>query len=137
MVSGAAPTLEAVQEALGQWSLILAHLQQFDRPDAAFNASLLAALESRWSGAVRPSTSMFDLHFTLPGEASHRFTQRVHVRYVDSGKVEMGLMADVPRRSLQRPGGRRLVTADFTRPMNALPAVEALLCQLVDPLDLS
>ena len=98
-----------------------------------FNVSLLRALQPRWSQVVRPDASMMTVLFTLPDETGYEFTERVQVRYRSADRVEMSLVRDVPRTSLAKPGGRAVVTGDFTRPENALPAVEALLYQLADP----
>ncbi len=98
-----------------------------------FNVNLLRALQPRWSQVVRPDTSMMTVLFTRPDETGYDFTERVQVTYQGADRVEMALVRDVPRTSLTKPGGRVVVTGDFTRPENALPAVEARLYQLADP----
>jgi hypothetical protein len=49
----------------------------------------------------------------------------------------MVLVRDALRISPAASGGPWTVTGDITRPENALPAVEALLLQLADPVDLA
>ena len=104
-----------------------------DGPVGEFNVNLLRALQHRWSHVVRPDTSMTTVLFTRSGETGYDFTERVRVTYQRSDQVEMALERDLPRTSLAKHGGRVVVTGDFTRPENALPAVEALLYQLADP----
>lgn len=101
----------------------------------AFNGALLTALAPRWRTAVRPDASMFMLLFTRPDETGYEFTERVEVLWEGEDRVRMALVREVPRRSLEQPGGRVIVAGDFTRPENALPAVEALLHQLASPDD--
>jgi hypothetical protein len=108
-----------------------------DADVAAFNTALLAALRDRWEQAVRPDTSMFTLLFTRPGETGDRFTERVEVEWQGPSRVAMVLVRDAPRISPAASGGPWTVTGDMTRPENALPAVEALLLQLADPVDLA
>jgi hypothetical protein len=100
---------------------------------ATFNVGLLTSLRPRWQAAVSPDTSMFRLLFNRPGETFFGFTERVHVEWRTGERVEMALVRMVPRASGGVPLGPVIVTGDFTRPLNALPAVEALLYQLADP----
>jgi len=104
-------------------------------PVGLFNTTLLAALAPRWRTAVRPDTSMFTLVFTRSDETGYEFTERVEVQWESHERVRMALVRDAGRRSLAQPGGRATVAGDFTRPENALPAVEALLHQLAEPSD--
>jgi hypothetical protein len=100
-----------------------------DNERARFNVELLTALRTRWESKVRPDTSMFTLLFTRPNETGYRFTERVRVEY-EPNRVEMILERDLSRQSLSQAGGRIVVAGDFTKPENALPAVEALLYQV-------
>lgn len=84
---------------------------------------------------MRVNTSMFRLMFTRPDE--HHYDEStsefVRAELVGEGKVELALVRRVPRRSLEQAGGEGVVTGDFTRPDNAVPALEALLLQLCPP----
>jgi len=121
---------DAVEDA---WDVAIARSRTLDVPAARLNLALLDALRPRWAGAVRPDTSMLTLLFTRPGETGYAFSERVEVQWETEGRVRLALVRDVPRRGLERPGGRVTVAGDFTRPENALPAVEALLLQLATP----
>ena len=76
---------------------------------------------------------MFTLLFTRPGTTGYEADERVEVLLEDDDRVRMALVRHVPRRGQTRPAGHVTVAGDFTRPENALPAVEALLLQLADP----
>lgn len=104
-------------------------------PAAQFNVSLLEQLRPRWEQAVRPDTSMWMLLFTRPGVTGYRFGERVEVLLESAELVRMAFVRQVPRRSESEPGGLITVTGDFTKPENALPALEALLYQLATPAD--
>jgi len=78
---------------------------------------------------------MFMLLFTRPGETGYEFNERVEVLWEAEDRIRLALVRDVPRRGLERPGGRVTVAGDFTTPENVLPAVEALLLQLATPAD--
>jgi hypothetical protein len=124
--------------ALGEaWDTAHQRYADIDADVAAFNTALLAALRDRWGQSVRPDTSMFILLFTRPGETGFRFTERVEVEWQGQSRVRMVLVRDVPRISPAANGGQWTVTGDIARPENALPAVEALLLQLADPVDLA
>ena len=102
-----------------------------------FNVDLLVALRPRWGTQLRVDTGMFRLLFTRPHE--HHYdestAESVQVEREDDDRVRMALIRRVPRRALDQPGGSLVVTGDFTRPENALPAVEALLSQIAEPVD--
>jgi len=115
------------------WDAALARSRETSHAQAIFNVELLEQLRPRWESSVRPDTSMWTLLFTVPDETGYRFTNRVEVAWQASDRVSMSLVVDRPQRSLTEPGGRAVVTGDFTRPENALPAVEALLWQLAEP----
>jgi hypothetical protein len=119
------------------WDYVHQRYADIDADVAAFNTALLAALRDRWGQSVRPDTSMFTLLFTRPGETGFRFTERVEVQWQGPSRVAMLLVRDVPRISPAANGGPWTVTGDITQPENALPAVEALLLQLADPVDLA
>ncbi|MCC2315601.1 hypothetical protein [Cellulomonas xiejunii] len=125
----------AADDVEDAWDVAAARFRALDVPAAHLNLALLDALHPRWAGAVRPDTSMFTLLFTRPGETGYAFSERVEVRWEAEDRVRMALVRDVPRRGLERPGGRVVVAGDFTRPENALPALEALLLQLASPAD--
>lgn len=101
---------------------------------AAFGAGLLRQLRGKWESQVRVTTSHWDLIFTRPTEHPFRAGQpsgeQVVVRIVSAEQVEMSLSRAVPRRGESQAAGHVMVAGDFTRPGNALPAVEALLHQL-------
>ena len=102
---------------------------------AAFGGYLISGLRGRWDSQVRVTTSHWDLLFTRADEHPLRGLQpvaeQVVVRMTTHDRVEMSLLRAVPRRGESRPAGHVTVAGDFTRPENALPAVEALLHQLV------
>lgn len=105
-------------------------------PAAALGASLLRQLRGRWESRLRVTTSHFDLVFTRPAEHPYPMaSEEVLVRLLLENRVEVSLRRSVPRRGETRPTGPVTVAGDFTRPSNALPAVEALLLQLADPGD--
>jgi hypothetical protein len=111
------------------WDAARDRYDSMDNDWARFNVALLTALRVRWESRVRPDTSMFTLLFTRPNETGYRFTERVRVEY-EPDRVAMSLERDLPRQSLSQSGGLVVVAGDFTRPENAIPAVEALLYQL-------
>ncbi len=103
---------------------------------AAFSAELLQQLQGRWESRLRVTTSHWDLIFTRPAEHPHPMaSQEVLVRLLLDDRVEVSLRRSVPRRGEIRPAGPVAVAGDFTRPQNALPAVEAMLLQLAEPQD--
>lgn len=125
---------DGVPESLAfVWDSLLAWYRDTDNDLARFNVELLEQLRERWGASVRPDRSMWTMLFTVPGETGYQFTNRVEVVWQSPDRVEMKLVSDQRRRSLTEPGGRAVVTGDFTRPENALPAVEALLWQLAEP----
>lgn len=127
-------TAGQVPDALAlAWDAALARNRETSHAQAIFNVDLLEQLRPRWEASVRPDTSMWTLLFTLPDETGYRFTNRIEVAWQAPDRVSMSLVTDRPRRSLTEPGGRAVVTGDFTRPENALPTVEALLWQLAEP----
>ena len=73
------------------------------------------------------------LDFTIPGTTGHAALERVEVLMDGADRVRMSLVLQVPRHGETSAVGPRTVTGDFTRPENALPAVEALLLQIADP----
>jgi hypothetical protein len=103
-----------------------------DNSTARFNVGLLNALRPRWVETVRPDTSMFTLQFTRPDTTGYRADERVDVLFETEGKVSMQLVRQVPRRGESRIAGPVTVTGDYTKPDNAISAVEALLHQLAD-----
>jgi hypothetical protein len=115
------------------WDAALARYRDAEAPAASFNVALLKALRARWGLTLRPDTSMFSLLFTRPATTGYHADGRVEVLFEDDSRVRMALVRQVPRRGESRPAGRVTVTGDYTRPENALPAVEALLLQLTDP----
>lgn len=105
-------------------------------PTAALSANLLRQLRGRWGSRLRVTTSHFDLCFTRPAEHPYPMaSEEVLVRLLKQDRVEVSLRRSVPRRGESRPAGPVTVAGDFTRPQNALPAVEALLLQLAEPQD--
>jgi len=117
------------------WDVAIGRYRSSDVPAARQNVGLLDALHARWGRVVRPDTSMFMLLFTRPGETGYEFNERVEVLWEAEDRIRLALVRDVPRRGLERPGGRVTVAGDFTTPENVLPAVEALLLQLATPAD--
>lgn len=115
------------------WDAALDRYRELDNWAAQLNVTLLEQLQGRWGHAVRPDTSMFRLLFTRPGSTGYHFDERVEVEPEPGGRVRMAFVRQVPRRGETTPVGPVTVTADYTRPENALPAVEALLLQLADP----
>lgn len=121
-------------ELSAAWDGALDRQQDFDAPSAAeFNIALLKALRPRWGPVVRPDYFMFRLLFTRPGSTGYSFDERVEVEAELDGRISMSLVRCVPRRGESRPAGLVTVAGDYTRPENALPAIEALLLQLADP----
>lgn len=125
------PSLSAVWEGASR----LCNAYAETHANAAFSASLLRDLRERWEPRVRVTTSHFDLLFTRPGHRplAGQPGEAVQVRLLTEDRVEMLLLRAVPRRGETRAAGPVTVTGDFTRPDNALPAVEALLLQLAEP----
>lgn len=119
------------------WDAALDRYRELDNWAAQFDVTLLEQLRGRWEHTVRPDTSMFRLLFTRPGSTGYHFDECVEVEPEASNRVRMALVRQVPRRGEKTPAGPVTVTADYTRPENALPAVEALLLQLADPDDAS
>lgn len=103
---------------------------------AAFNVGLLQALRPRWGERLQVDTSMYRLLFTRPHERAYgdEALDWVYVEWNQPARVEMALVRRVARRSLDQPGSEAVVTGDFTKPENVLPALEALLWQLAEPL---
>ncbi len=101
---------------------------------AAFSVNLLRQLRGQWESSVRVTTSHWDLIFTRPAEHPYPMaSEEVLVRLILDDRVEVSLRRSAPRRGETRPVGPVTVAGDFTRPQNALPAVEALLLQLAEP----
>ena len=115
------------------WDGAATRYRDVEGPAAAFNVALLMALQPRWGSVLQPDTSMFRLLFTRPGTTYYDADERVEVLFETDNRVRMALTRRVPRRGESRPAGPVTVTGDYTRPENALPAVEALLLQLADP----
>jgi hypothetical protein len=117
----------------GAWDAAMRRYADMDNGTARFNVNLLDTLRSRWAQVVRPDTSMFTLQFTRPGTKGYDADERVEVLVEAADRVMMRLVRQVPRRGESRPVGPVTVTGDYTKPENALPAVEALLYQIADP----
>jgi hypothetical protein len=112
------------------WDAAAERYSEIDTWWARFNINLLDRLQPRWGQAVRPDTSMSTLHFTRPGTTGYKADERVEVEAESEDRVRMQLVRKLPRRSESRPGGQVTITGDYTKPVNALPAVEALLHQI-------
>jgi hypothetical protein len=97
---------------------------------AEFNTWLLRELRPRWAEKVRLASSHSRLLFMAPAAQPYKWSEHVYVEYQGPDRVEMALERNVPRQTLSKPGGGGVVTGDFARPENAVPAVEALLFQL-------
>jgi hypothetical protein len=104
---------------------------------AAFNVGVLQALRPRWGDRLRVDTFMYRLLFTRPHERVYEYDALdwVYAEWTQPARVEMALVRRVARRSLDQPGSEAVVTGDFTKPENVLPALEALLWQLAEPQD--
>lgn len=112
------------------WDRALERYRGLPVPAATFNVALLEALRPRWAARIRPDTSMFDLLFTALDSTGYSYDERVEVSYESDIRVRMALRRMASRRGETRPAGPVVVTGDYTRPENALPAVESLLMQL-------
>lgn len=123
------------EELRAAWDAALERYREV--PAARFNVTLLEQLRPRWEQVVCPRTSMFRLLFIRAGTAGNPYEADARVQVeleVDRDeRVRMEFVRQVPRRGETRPAGPVTVTGDFTRPENALPAVEALLYQLATP----
>jgi hypothetical protein len=114
------------------WDDAQARYLDWDAPAARFNHRLLTALRERWEDRIRPMTSMSTLRFTRPDESPYPYpAERVDVVMEGTDVVRMELLRMVPQRGQAQPAGPVTVTGDYTRADNAVPAVEALLMQLV------
>jgi len=114
----------------GAWDATTATFADDSYLAASFNAWLLRELRPRWGGRVRPASSHSRLLFMTPAARPYVWSEHVYVEWQSADRVEMALERLVPRMGLGTPGGGGVVTGDFTRPENALPAIEALLHQL-------
>lgn len=119
--------MESVEAA---WDKTAAYFADDTFFAAEFNKWLLSELRPRWAGKVRLASSHSRLLFMAPTAQPYKWSEHVYVEYQGPERVEMALERSVPRKSLTETGGGGVVTGDFTRPENAVPAVEALLYQL-------
>lgn len=119
-----------VDDLAAAWDVAEARYSEMDAPVARFNVALLRELRPRWEAVVRPDTSMFTVLFTRPGILAYGADELVEVLVEAEDRVRMALIREVPRREESGPAGPMTVTGDFTKPENAVPAVEALLFQI-------
>ncbi|WP_028047273.1 hypothetical protein [Cellulomonas sp. URHE0023] len=121
------------EELRDAWDKALDRYADLDAAAARFNVTLLEMLRPRWESSVRPDTSMFMLLFTRPEVTGYHFDERVEVIVEAADRVRLAFVRNAPRRGEVLPAGPVTVTGDYTRPANAMQAVEALLFQLASP----